>query len=72
MSHIPVSAEIIYDGVVIGVLSMHLVQLSIIFLACLISVFVATLVNAPCLLVFASIRPADMIDYYELTGNNLI
>ena len=42
MSHIPVSAAIISDGVVIGVLSMRLVQLSIIFWACLISAFVAT------------------------------
>ena len=47
ISHIPVSAAIIYDGVVIDVLSMRLVQLSIIFWACLISAFVATQVSAP-------------------------
>ena len=47
MSHIPLSAAIISDGVVTGVLSMRLVQLSIIFWACLISAFVATQVSAP-------------------------
>ena len=47
MSHIPVSAVMISEGVVIGVLSIRLMQLSSIVCVRFISDFVGTQVSAP-------------------------